>query len=151
MIVIRTWEDMARALDSPLEPALRHCLQGHRAYHALLLDDVGTKVNASRIESLKPTWKIETSQGNLQVGYKLREPLRDERAVSNLLDRIAAAGLTDKGAKGMTRWGRLPNGINGKIKHLKAGVAFACKLFEWNAEVSYSVDELLDAQASSKT
>ena len=29
MIVIRTWEDMARALDSPLEPKLMHCLQGH--------------------------------------------------------------------------------------------------------------------------
>ena len=30
MIVIRTWEDMARALDSPLEPSLLCCLQGHR-------------------------------------------------------------------------------------------------------------------------
>ena len=30
MIVIRTWEDMARALDSPLEPTLMHCVQGHR-------------------------------------------------------------------------------------------------------------------------
>ena len=29
MILIRTWEDLARALDSPLEPTLMHCLQGH--------------------------------------------------------------------------------------------------------------------------
>ena len=29
MIVIRTAEEMARALDSPLEPELKHCLQAH--------------------------------------------------------------------------------------------------------------------------
>ena len=29
MIVIRTAEEMARALDSPLDPELKHCLQAH--------------------------------------------------------------------------------------------------------------------------
>ena len=29
MIVIRTAEGMARALDSPLDPELKHCLQAH--------------------------------------------------------------------------------------------------------------------------
>ena len=29
MIVIRTAEEMARALDSSLDPELKHCLQGH--------------------------------------------------------------------------------------------------------------------------
>ena len=29
MIVIRTAEEMARALDSPLDPELKHCLQDH--------------------------------------------------------------------------------------------------------------------------
>jgi hypothetical protein len=117
------------------------------AYHFLLLDDVGTKVDASRLLALKPTWKIETSPGNYQVGYKLSNPLCDEKEVTSLLDRIAKADLTDKGAKGINRWARLPNGINGKGKYLKAGVAFACKLFEWNASISYSARELLDAFA----
>lgn len=117
------------------------------AYHVLLLDDVATKVDASRIDALKPTWKLETSSGNFQVGYKLREPLRDENEVSRLLDRVADAGLTDKGAKGMTRWARLPNGINGKLKHMHGGVEFVCRLFQWNAGISYSVDEILEALA----
>ena len=30
MNIIRTWEDMGRALDSPLDPSLMRCLQGHR-------------------------------------------------------------------------------------------------------------------------
>ena len=29
MIVIRTAEEMARALDSPIDPELKHCLQAH--------------------------------------------------------------------------------------------------------------------------
>lgn len=116
------------------------------AYHALVLDDVGTKVEASRIK-LEPTWMLETSPGNYQVGFKLREPVRDEKIVNALLDRVGAAGLTDKGAKGINRWSRLPDGINGKAKYVKAGVSFACKLFKWNAEVAYSVDELLTALA----
>lgn len=30
MTVVRTWKEMARALDSPLNPTLMRCLQGHR-------------------------------------------------------------------------------------------------------------------------
>ena len=59
--------------------------------------------------------------------------------------------MTDKGAKGMNRWVRLPNGINGKAKYLRAGVAYACKLLEWNLEIAYTVEELLDGLAPEST
>ena len=46
------------------------------ALHAVMLDDVGTKVAMERL-TLPPSWLLETSAGNHQAGYLLREPLSD--------------------------------------------------------------------------
>jgi hypothetical protein len=46
------------------------------ALHAVMLDDIGTKVAMERL-TLRPSWLLETSPGNYQAGYLLREPLTD--------------------------------------------------------------------------
>lgn len=113
------------------------------AYHALVLDDVGTKVDRNLIGTIAPTWELETSPGNFQIGFKLNPPLTDAVEVERFQQQISTAGLTDKGAMGMARWVRLPNGINGKPKYAVDGNPFSCRLHGWNPQVAYTADHLL--------
>lgn len=115
------------------------------AFHFVLFDDVGTKVERARLADFKPTWEIETSPGNSQIGIRLREPIRDVATVKRLQDAIIAAGLCDPGANGVGRWARLPNAINGKAKHRDERGAFRCRLIEYDPEQCYSVEDLAGA------
>lgn len=109
------------------------------ALHAVMLDDVGTKVHIERL-TLKLTWLLETSPGNYQAGYLLREPLIDGPAADRLMDAIVSAGLCDPGATGpRTRLARLPVAVNGKLSP-----AFACRLQAWFPDLRYSVEDLVD-------
>lgn len=113
------------------------------AYHVLVLDDVGTKVDRELLRDIEPTWELETSPGNFQIGFKLSPPLLDPAEVDRFQHRFADAGLTDKGALGMVRWARLPCGINGKPQyHDSEGKPFACRLHSWNPNVQYAAEEL---------
>ena len=108
------------------------------ALHAVMLDDVGTKVAMERL-TLLPSWLIETSPGNHQAGYLLREPLADGGAADRLMNAIVAAGLCDPGANGpRARLARLPVAVNGKHSP-----PFPCRLVEWHPELRYSIDELV--------
>ena len=122
-----------------------HARKGNAvAYHCLVLDDVGTKVAREGLGSFNPTWAIETSPGNSQVGISLTNPLTGAEEVAQLQDAVIAAGLCDPGANGMARWVRLPVGINGKEKYIDTGgKKFQCRLTEWNPEVSYTVDQIV--------
>ncbi|KAA9016060.1 MULTISPECIES: DNA-primase RepB domain-containing protein [Sphingobium] len=114
-------------------------------YHFLLLDDVGTKVDPARLEGFQPTWAIETSPGNRQLGIVLTDPLLDAAGVKRLQDAVIAAQLCDPGANGVGRWARLPYAINGKEKHrTDDDRPFACRFVAWNPQVRYSVDEIAD-------
>lgn len=115
------------------------------AYHMLVLDDVGTKVARDILPALPPTWELETSPGNFQLGYKLSPPIDDLCEVDALQQLVAEAGLTDRGALGMMRWVRLPNGINGKPAYASKDGAFRCRLHAWRPERSYSAKALRDA------
>lgn len=107
--------------------------------HAVMLDDVGSKVATERL-TLPPSWMLETSPGNHQAGYLLREPLTDGLATDRLMDAIVAAGLCDPGANGpRARLSRLPIAVNGKHSP-----PFACKMVSWSPELRYSVEELVD-------
>ncbi len=115
------------------------------AFHFLLLDDVGTKVPLERLDGFRATWRLETSPGNFQVGIRLTEPMRDQDAVTRLQAAVVSAGLCDPGAKGVARWARLPEAINGKAKHRGAtGKAFRCRLTEYNPDVAYTPAELIE-------
>ena len=109
------------------------------ALHAVMLDDVGTKVDMARV-TLAPSWLLETSPGNHQAGYLLRESMADGGAADRLMNAIVAAGLCDPGANGpRARLARLPVAINGK--HTPP---FPCQMVEWRPELVYSIDELVD-------
>ena len=82
--------------------------------HAVMLDDVGTKVAMERL-TLPPSWLLETSPGNHQAGYLMSEPLTDGATADRLMNAIIAAGLCDPGANGpRARLARLPVATNGK-------------------------------------
>lgn len=113
------------------------------AYHCLVLDDVGTKVSRECLADFKPSWEIETSPDNYQVGIILRRPLIDSKEVANLQSAVKAAKLCDPGASGPVRWVRLPVGINGKPKYASHnGRPFECRLTLWNPKNRYTVEEI---------
>lgn len=115
-------------------------------FHFLLLDDVGTKVDRKMLASVTPTWEIETSPGNSQLGFRLEPPIRDLAVVKRLQDAVMAAGLCDKGAGGAGRWARLPIAINGKAKYRDAdGLPFRCRLARWSPDAAYTMQSLADA------
>lgn len=116
------------------------------AFHFLMLDDVGTKVAQSRLASVEPTSIVETSENNFQWSFRLHPPLTDIDEVEALQNAVVAAGLCDPGSKGVARWARMSNAINGKSKHKnKTGRPFECKLVTWNPGVTYTSKSLATA------
>jgi hypothetical protein len=110
-----------------------------RGLHCLMLDDIGSKIPADRV-TLAPSWSIETSPGNYQVGFILDEPILQTPAADRLMNAIIAAGLCDPGANGPTaRLARLPVAINGKYDG-----PFQCRLVEWRPDLRYSVEAIVE-------
>ncbi|GJL73973.1 DNA-primase RepB domain-containing protein [Nitrosomonas sp.] len=113
------------------------------ALYAIMLDDVGVKVEADRI-TLEPSWQIETSPGNFQIGYILDEPIADPAMADNFLKSIIAAGLCDPGSNGAcARIGRLPVAINGKHQN-DDGSHWHCRLTHWKPENRYTMQEVVN-------
>jgi hypothetical protein len=105
----------------------------------VMLDDVGSKVAMERL-TLPPSWLLETSPGNYQAGYLLREPLCDGLVADRLMNAIVGAGLCDPGANGpRARLARLPVAINSKHSPI-----FRCRMRDWSPGIRYSVEELVD-------
>lgn len=108
------------------------------ALHAVMLDDVGTKIPLDRL-SLPPTWLLETSPGNFQAGYIFIEPVAEGSLADRLMNAVINAGLCDPGANGpRARLARLPDGVNGKHSP-----AFRCRLASWCPDRRYSVEEFV--------
>ena len=109
------------------------------ALHAIMLNDVGSKIPMERL-TLTPTWLLETSPGNYQAGYSLREPLNEAPLAAKLMEAVVAANLSDPGAKDpFSQLARLPDAVNGKHEP-----PFRCVLERWNPEKRYSVSEIVD-------
>ncbi len=109
------------------------------ALHAVMLDDIGSKIPVERL-TLEPSWILETSPGNYQVGYVLSQPITNSKEADQLMNAIVSAGLCDPGANGPTaRLARLPVAINGKHEQ-----SFQCQLKSWLPKNRYSVQALID-------
>jgi len=112
--------------------------------HGLMLDDLNTKIPMTCAHRLRPSALVETSPGNFQAWLFLEpgEVTDDRERAERLIDAMIRKGLAaqaDPGMAGVTRYGRLPVGINGKAKYLRDGQVFRVRVVEWSPETRYSV------------
>lgn len=109
--------------------------------HVVVLDDIGTKVNAADLPpDLVPNYIIESSEGNFQYGFILNQPIDDLELADALIHLVYTSGYGDEGGKMPTKVVRMPCGINGK-KGDKGD--FKVRLVELNTDY-WTPDELLD-------
>lgn len=109
--------------------------------HAVMVDDVGTKVSAEKFSNCPPSWQIETSPGNSQYGYILANAINDLTVADKMKETLIEAGLCDSGATGGTaRWMRLPVAINGRPKY--GFPSPRCRLVQWRPELKYTLEGL---------
>ena len=89
------------------------------AGRALMVDDVGTKVNPKIVEHMPPSAVVETSPDNFQWWYFLDSPERDRDRFDGVIRSFIYSQLlgSDPGMNGVNRVGRLPGFINGKPAH----------------------------------
>lgn len=115
----------------------------------VMVDDVGTKVPFSKLR-IEPTCLVETSPGNYQAWYFLSEPERNRGRAECLITGMIASGLTadgsDPGMNGVTRYGRLPVGINGKAKYADvSGTPFVQRVAHWAPGLRYFMSDIATA------
>ncbi len=75
------------------------------------------------------------------------EPIEERERHEALLDALVRSGLSidgiDPGMRGVTRYGRMPFGVNTKKRHGPQG--FPVRLVEWHPERRYSVEQIIKA------
>ncbi len=120
----------------------KDCFSG---LHVVLLDDLGTKISFDKLR-LEPSCLVETSPGNFQAWLFLNEPERCQQRAEALINGLISSGATDEGAGNITRFGRLPVGVNGKAKYAdENGKPFVQRVAKWAPERSHSADEVANA------
>jgi hypothetical protein len=120
---------------------LRHKNENFASMRFLVLDDIGTKVPVDKLpKALKPTYIIESSEGNFQYGYVLEEPVTDVEAAKMLVQLAYESGFSDAGGKVAVKLARLPAGINGKAGDKGA---FKVKLISMDGPL-WTPQDLLD-------
>lgn len=132
-----TVASFGRAADN----SFRRRTETFAAGRALMVDDVGTKVDPGAVAGLPPSARVETSPGNEQWWYFLGEAERDPARFDAVIRAFIAGRLlgADPGMSGITRVGRLPGHKNGKPKHK----GWVCALRELVPERLYSIEDLL--------
>lgn len=113
----------------------------------IVLDDVREKLSIEEASRLpEPSWILETSPGSEQWGYILSTPCHDREKVEKLLDGLVESDLApkgnDPGMKGVTRYVRLPEGINNKASKLVDGKPFQCRILSWSPFITVELEDL---------
>jgi hypothetical protein len=126
---------------APVEGRYRRKKELFAGAFGVMLDDIGTKAQPlSRLKGCPPSFVIETSEGNYQVGYLFDVPQTDVDRVNGLNQSLVDANLCDSGAKSPeSRWGRLPFASNGKHEPV-----FKCRLVSFDPDRRYSIDAIVD-------
>ena len=94
--------------------------------------------------TLTPSWRLETSPDNYQVGLLLDEPITHIDVASRLLKALVEQGFipVDKNGNIPNRYMRLPVGRNTKYDP-----PFQCRLVDWNPAQKYSLKDVCAALA----
>lgn len=130
----------------------------HELTYVITFDDVGVtgvgsgttaKVPWTALK-LPPSYVLETSPGNFQVGYVLAFPEPRAGKVSGLLDLLVGSGLVsggkDPGMKGVTRYVRLPEGSNTKTKYVTdTSAGFPNRMAHWAPGDTYTLEDIAEA------
>ena len=121
------------------------------AQHVVVLDDVKEKLPLSEVNKLPPpSFKLLTSNHSEQWGYILLTPETNRNRLDNLTDQLISNGLApdanDPGMKGVTRYVRLPEGVNTKLKRITEnnGVAPRTPIIEWSPDRKYTLEQLAE-------
>ena len=117
------------------------------ATFVIVADDVSEKLDPDAVAKLpEPSYKLHSSAGSEQWGWILDYPCDNQNHVENLLDGLVAKGLApdgvDPGMKGVTRYVRLPGGVNTKAKRYVEGKPFNCYISEWEPTRLHSIKTL---------
>lgn len=113
--------------------------------YMVLLDDLGSKIPFDALR-LEPSCLVETSPGNFQAWLFLAQPERDQQKAEALINGLIKAGASDPGAGNLTRYGRLPAGINGKAKYQgKDGQPFIQRVHVWEPSRRYTPGQIAQA------
>lgn len=105
------------------------------AVYGFMLDDLAEETWR---KMLAPTWALETSRGNYQVVYLLREPCTDAATANRFCRAMVEHAGGDPNAKNPpTRWVRLPQAVNGKYDP-----PWRCRLRVFNPDALYTLEEL---------
>lgn len=129
---------------SPEDGKYRRTKNQFVAAHAIMLDDIGTKVPLTAVPShLVPSLVVETSPGNFQATFFLLTPVTDREVVEDgirqIIERMTNGGV-DPGMAGVTRVLRLPEGVNGKLEP-----PWRCRVHVWRPDIRTSWMELVHA------
>jgi len=106
---------------SLLAPGQPRHVEHFRQLNVVIIDDIGTKVRLTDVEKLLgtgPTYVIETSPGNCQVGWKL-EPETDLAWVKGILTQLDKALGGADNLTNPVAWRRLPVGFNTKAAQIQ--------------------------------
>jgi hypothetical protein len=91
---------------------------------------------------LAPSWLLETSKDNYQMGFILVEPINNFEVANRLMKALAEQGCVSVDTNGNIpiRYARLPVGCNTKYQP-----PFLCRLVDWNPEKKFSLKDVCAA------
>jgi len=119
------------------------------AQYVVALDDVKEKLPLEQVNKLpEPSIVIKSSLYSEQWLYILDVPETNRNRLDNLQDQLIANGLApdgkDPGQKGVTRYMRLPGGINTKAKRIEenGGVAPQCEVTVFEPTRRYKLEDI---------
>jgi len=98
------------------EPRLLNRTGNLSALTFFVLDDIGTKCPVDGLPEYlsRPTYIIESSEGNYQYGYKLKDPITDPGQAAAFITTLYRSGEWDAGGPVPCKFVRLPAGVHGK-------------------------------------
>jgi putative DNA primase/helicase len=102
--------------------------------HVVVLDDVQNI-------AIAPSWRLETSENNYQVGFILDKPITDVELGTRLLQEVSRKSYihcNDQNGNNPVRYVRLPVAVN-----TKTNPAFVHRLTEFAPERRYSLDFII--------